>query len=536
MQKLLIAAILAFAVVPIKVKAAALQPDTIMMFPDDTLPVALDDTSMIELNFDANLDSMLNLYYVEQSVTRDPEFWNADTDSLIPDFPDSVFIERLKKIPTVVDLTYNSVVRRYIEVYTRQRRSSVEVMLGLSQYYFPLFDEIFDYYDIPNEIKYMSIIESALNPRAYSRTRAVGLWQFMYGTGRLYGLTINSLIDERRDPIKSTHAAARFVKDLYAIYNDWILVIAAYNCGPTNVNKAIRRSGGKRNYWDIYYYLPRETRGHVPAFIAATYVMNYYKEHNLKPVPVEFPVASDTIMVTQELHLAQVADNLGIPVQLLRDMNPQYRTDIIPAKDKPLVLILPLDQAPRFIDMEQQIYSYKDSVYFNPDKIITSPTSYDSRNYDAPPPANYTKLIYHVKEGDNLGFISMWYHVRISDIRYWNNIRYNTIRTGQRLTIYVPKEKAGKYQDIDDLSFAEKQARIGKSTTVAVVAQKAPPTLPDLSSNVEYVIYTVKQGDTIWDIARKYPGVSETDIMRLNNISDASKIRAGQQLKIKPKT
>ena len=497
----------------------------------DTIPAILEDTTITDLNFDENLDSLLNLYYVGQTIANNPDFWNYDSDSLVPNFPDSVYIERLKKIPTVVDLTYNSIVRRYIEVYTRQKRSSVGVMLGLSQYYFPLFDEVFDYYDIPNEMKYMSIIESALNPRAYSRTRAVGLWQFMYGTGRIYGLTINSLVDERRDPIKSTYAAAKFCKDLYSIYNDWILVIAAYNCGPGNVNKAIRRSGGKRNYWDIYYHLPRETRGHVPAFIAATYVMNYYKEHNLKPVPVSFPVTSDTIMVTRNLHLAQVSEVLGIPLQLLRDMNPQYRTDIIPAKDNPMTLRLPLDQTARFIDFEKDIYAYKDSVYFNPEKVITTPTSYDAHNNGEPPPGNYAKLYYTVREGDNLGFVSMWYNVRISDIRYWNNIRNNTIRSGQKLVIYVPRNNLSKYQNINDLSFAEKQAKVGKTVTPA--AEKPVNTV---TAGKDYIIYTVKQGDTIWDIIKLYPGVTESDIKSLNNLSDVSKIKAGQQLKIRPKS
>jgi membrane-bound lytic murein transglycosylase D len=497
----------------------------------DTIHAIAEDTSFTDLNFDENLDSLLNLYYVSQSIATDPDFYNYDADSLIPNFPDSVYIERLKKIPTTVDLTYNSVVRRYIEVYTRQKRSSVGVMLGLSQYYFPIFDEIFDYYDIPNELKYMSIIESALNPRAYSRTRAVGLWQFMYGTGRLYGLTVNSLVDDRRDPIKSTYAAAKFVKDLYAIYNDWILVIAAYNCGPGNVNKAIRRSGGKRNYWDIYYNLPRETRGHVPAFIAATYVMNYYKEHNLKPIPVSFPLASDTIMVTRNLHLAQVSEVLGIPLQLLRDMNPQYRTDIIPATGNPMTLRLPLEQTARFIDMEKEIYAYKDSVYFNPEKVITTPTTYDARAGDEPPPGNYARLLYTVKEGDNLGFVSMWYNVRISDIRYWNNIRNNTIRSGQKLIVYVPRNSLSKYQNINTMSFAEKQARIGKTVSPAAVKP-----VQTVSAGTDYVIYTVKQGDTIWDIMKLYPGVTEEDIKRLNNLTDASRIRAGQQLKIKPKS
>jgi membrane-bound lytic murein transglycosylase D len=497
----------------------------------ETLRSVFNDTTITDLNFDENLDSLLNLYYVGQALANDPEFWNNNSDSLVPSFSDSVYIERLKKIPTVVELTYNSIVRRYIDVYTRQKRGSVGVMLGLSQYYFPLFDEIFDYYDIPNEMKYMSIIESALNPRAYSRTRAVGLWQFMYGTGRLYGLTVNSLVDERRDPIKSTYAAAKFVKDLYSIYNDWILVVAAYNCGPGNVNRAIRRSGGKRNYWDIYYYLPRETRGHVPAFIAATYMMNYYKEHNLKPVPVSFPITSDTIMLTRNLHLSQVSEVLGIPLQLLRDMNPQYRTDIIPASNSPMPLRLPLEQTARFIDFENDIYAYKDSVYFNQDRIITTPTTADSRGFEEPPPGNYAKLIYTVKEGDNLGFVSMWYNVRISDIRYWNNIRHNTIRSGQKLAIYVPRKSLSKYQNINDLSFSEKQARVGK--TASPVAVKPEQTI---TSAGDFVIYTVKQGDTIWDIMKKYPGVTETEIKKLNNLSDVSKIKAGQQLKIRPKS
>jgi membrane-bound lytic murein transglycosylase D len=492
----------------------------------------MDDTVISDMNFDENLDSLLNLFYVGQALANDPDFWNNSTDSMVPEFSDSVYIARLKKIPTVVDLTYNSVVRRYIEVYTKQKRPNVGIMLGLSQYYFPLFDEVFDYYDIPNEMKYMSIIESALNPRAYSRTRAVGLWQFMFGTGRMYGLTINSLIDERRDPIKSTHAAARFCKDLYRMYNDWILVIAAYNCGPGNVNKAIRRSGGKRNFWDIYYYLPRETRGHVPAFIAATYVMNYYREHNLYPVPINFPLSSDTVMITRNLHLGQVSEVLGLPIQLLRDMNPHFRTDIIPVNGgKPMALRLPLEQTARFIDLEKEIFAYKDSIYFNPEKIITTPTAYNSSGSE-PPAGNYAKLTYTVKNGDNLGFISMWYNVRLSDIRYWNNIRQNTIRAGQKLAIYVPKSKVSRYENIETMSFAQKQASVGKSTLPVAASTPVQTT----TASGEYVTYVVKQGDTIWDIMKKYPGVTEAEIMQWNGLSDAAKIQAGQRLKIKPKS
>ncbi|MBN1413775.1 MAG: LysM peptidoglycan-binding domain-containing protein [Bacteroidales bacterium] len=497
----------------------------------DTITYEFDDSVMVELNFDTNFDSLLNLYYINQALSGDPEFWTTDTDSTIPVFPDSVYISRLSVLPSVVKLSYNSLVRRYIEVYANKRREQVEVMLGLSQYYFPIFDDILDYYGLPVELKYLSIIESALNPRAYSRARAVGLWQFMYGTGRLYGLTVNSLIDDRRDPIKSTHAAARFMKDLYAIYNDWILVIAAYNCGPGNVNRAIKRSGGKMDYWDIYYYLPRETRGYVPAYIAASYIMNYYREHNLKPKPLDLLLANDTIMVTQDLHLGQVAEVLGIPLKLLRDMNPQYRADIIPARNKPMSLRLPMEQTFRFIENEKLIYAYKDSVYFNPEKITTSPTASSKYREDIPP-ENYAKLYYTIKPGDNLGFISEWYHVRMSDLKYWNNLRNNIIRAGQKLVVYVPKNKVAKYQDINKMTFAEKQMRNGKTVTSSTTQTKISQ---QTSVNDGFVYYTVKQGDTLWEIAKAYPGVSDTDIMELNNLGYNDKIKPGQKLKIKSK-
>jgi membrane-bound lytic murein transglycosylase D len=501
-------------------------------FLTDTLDLKNNEEEIAVSNFEANLDSMLNLWYVNRSLENDTSFFSAEEDSIIPDFPDSVYIDRISRIPSVIELSYNTIVRRYIEVYTQKRRKSVEVMLGLAKYYFPIFDEIFDRYDIPNELKYMSIIESALNPRAYSRARAVGLWQFMYGTGKFYGLTINSLVDERRDPIKSTHASARFIKDLYAMYQDWILVIAAYNCGPGNVNRAIRRSGGKKNYWDIYFYLPRETRGHVPAYIAATYTMNYYNEHNLKPRKIELSLSSDTVMINKKLHLMQVSEVLGIPIKQLRDMNPQYRADIIPARDKSYSLRLPHEYIPRFIDLEDSIFAYKDSIYFNPEKIITSPTTYSvSRYMHEPPSDNLAKLYYKVKSGDNLGYIASWYNVRVSDLRYWNNIRRNLIRSGQNLVIYVPKNKVNKYKKINSMTFAEKQKMIGKPVTV--------DSTPDNVVAVEdgnYIYYTVKSGDTLWDIAKQYQGVTDSDIMKLNNITNPDKIKPGQRLKIKPKS
>ncbi len=488
----------------------------------------------IETNIENNLDSLLNLWYVENSINTEAlaERINSHPDDTIDfNYPDSLFIERLSKIPSVVDLTYNQTVRNYIKVYTVKRRETVEVMLGLSDYYFPIFDDIFDYYGVPNEMKYMAIIESALNPRAYSRTRAVGLWQFMYGTARMYGLDINSYVDERRDAIKATHAAARFVSDLYDIYQDWTLVIAAYNCGPGNVNKAIRRSGGKRNYWDIYYYLPRETRGHIPAYIAAVYTMHYHAEHDLYPRAIELPIASDTLMITEELHLEQVSKVLGVSIEQLRDMNPQYSRDIIPGTGKAYALTVPLQYTADFIDLQDSIMNYNDSVYFNKD-VVVSPVSRSNTFVPAPPSANMTKVYYTVQPGDNLGFISSWYNVRLSDLRYWNNVHRNIIRSGQKLIVYVPKGKADHYKKINSMSFADKQRMVGGTVTAKANTSSSATAS---ASNGSYVYYKVRSGDTIWEIAKSYPGVTEKDIISLNNFSYNEKIHPGQQIKIKAK-
>jgi len=497
----------------------------------DSSTSSMDDT--ILTNFDKNLDSLAEMEYIDDSLLEETTgFVEIDSSVIIAEefakIPDSVFIQRLSSIPSVIDLSYNKIVRRFIEVYLTQRRDKVELMLGMADYYFPIFDDIFDYYDMPNEMKYMSIIESALNPRAVSRAGAVGLWQFMYGTGRVNGLTINSVVDERRDPVKSTHAAAKYSKKLYGIYDDWLMVIAAYNCGPGNVNKAIYRSGRKKNYWEIYYHLPRETRGHVPAFIAANYVMNFAHEHGLKPAKINMPPIHDTIMVMDKLHLKQVSEVLGISLDLIRDLNPQYRADIIPATPKhAFSLRLPEENIFQFIDRETEIFAYKDSVFFNPK--MNQPVHTTSKYYSVPPPGNYTKLTYVVKSGDNLGFISEWYNVRISDIKRWNRIRRNTIYSGQKLAIYVPKKKSSKYKNINKMTFAEKQKMVGNPVPVS------SSTSSDNLSTGDYILYTVKSGDTLWEIAQQYPGVTDTDIMQLNNIINAAKIKPGQKLKIRKK-
>lgn len=477
--------------------------------------------------FSSNLDSLLYLWVVQNT----PGIFDPDTipaGVAIVDFPDSVYVERLKRIPSVIELSYNSIVRNYIRVYTSQKRENMEVMLGLADHYFPVFEQIFDQYGLPGELKYMAIIESALNPRAVSRVGATGIWQFMYGTGRMYGLTINSLVDERRDPVRATHAAAQYLTDLYNIYNDWVLVIAAYNCGPGNVNKAIRRSGKKRNYWDLFYYLPRETRGYVPAFIAATYVMNYYRDHGLVPREIDMPVRTDTIMVHENLHLAQVSEVMDIPLQLLRDLNPQYRRDIIPATGTGFSLTLPFNQTTRFIDLQDSILAYRHDHYFNEENRIINPTY---SRYVPEPPTGKVKLTYTVKSGDNLGYIAEWYNVRVSDLRYWNNIRGNLIRAGQSLAVYVSPGDVEKYKPVNSLSFAEKQRRIGKT----VASPVSGTVTSGVATETDYVYYRVRSGDTLWDIARKYPGVTDSEIMQLNNLKYGDKIVPGQMLKIMKK-
>lgn len=492
----------------------------------DTIIIRNDDSTE---RIERDLDSLLNNWFIRMSVE---EAGITKSDSVIYSFPDSVYIDRIGRINSLITLPYNSIIRNHINVYTERKVDRFRVMLGLQDYYFPMIEDIFDSYGIPVELKYMAVIESALNPSAVSRVGATGLWQFMYSTGRMYGLTINSVVDERRDPVKATHAAARYLKDLYGIYNDWILVIAAYNCGPGNVNKAIRRSGNRKDYWEIYYRLPRETRGYIPQYVAAAYAMNYYREHNITPIPVDLPLAVDTVVVDRDIHLEQIAYVLGLSLEELRALNPQYRTGLIPGKSKPMAVTLPVDRLGEFIDMTDTITSYNKDQYLT---RVNQTSAASQSSYLPPDIKGKTKLIYEVKEGDNLGFISEWYHVSLSDLRYWNNIYRNTIRIGQKLSIYVEPSKADYYSRVNSMSFGDKQKMAGYTATQASVTTGATSsqTVAGADSGFEY--YTVRYGDTVWDIAKKFDGVSATDILRLNNISDASRIQVGQKLKIRKK-
>ncbi|NDP21861.1 MAG: transglycosylase SLT domain-containing protein [Paludibacter sp.] len=386
----------------------------------------VDSTLTVPEDFENTLDYLLRSWIVKRS---DDSNCLSETEPVI--VSDSILKIRLSQMPCLMEMPFNPTVRSFIDLYANRKRRQVEFMLGMSNYYFPIFEQVLGANNLPLELKYLPIIESALNTTAVSRMGAAGLWQFMIATGRMYGLEINSLVDERLSPVKATNAAAKFLKDLYSIYGDWHLVIAAYNCGPGNVNKAIRRAGGKRDYWTIYPYLPKETRGYVPVFVAANYVMHYSAEHKLCAAKVDMPIITDTININQRMHLEQIAEVLNLPIQEVRLLNPQYRKDIIPGNIKPYVLCLPSSYANTFIDKYNEIIAYKaDSLINNRRSEIEIPQLSSILG------GNSDKVIYHkVKSGQNLGGIAERYGVTISKIKKWNHINGSKIIIGQRLKI-----------------------------------------------------------------------------------------------------
>lgn len=301
-------------------------------------------------------DSLINEWMAKKYLYPDTTCANPDYN---PTFTTEEYQERLRRLPVVMEMPYNSVVQKFIDQYSGRLRRTVSYALGAGNFYIPIFEEALDYYGLPLELKYLPVIESALEPKAKSSAGAVGLWQFMLATGKRYDLKVNSLIDERQDPYKSSWAAARYLRDLYKIYRDWNLVIAAYNCGPTNVNKAIHRANGVRDYWTIYPYLPSETRGYVPAFIAANYIMNYYCEHNICPMKTKLPITTDTVTIMRDLHMQQVAELCNINVEAIQALNPQYRTQLIPGSSGPMTLRLPTETLNTFIDLKDSVYNYR---------------------------------------------------------------------------------------------------------------------------------------------------------------------------------
>ena len=401
-----------------------------------------------------DLDSLMNLYMAKTYLDLDAD---CQTTTENPTFSREEYIERLRRMPTVMEMAYNDVVQQFIDRYSGRLRHSVSMMLGASNFYMPIFEEALEAYGVPLELRYLPIIESALNPKAVSRVGATGLWQFMLATGRQYGLEVNSLVDERRDPTKASYAAARYLRDLYRVFGDWNLVIAAYNCGPGNVDKAIHRAQAARrdsaanvkDYWHIYPYLPRETRGYVPAFIAANYIMTYYSLHNICPLRTRLPQKTDTIVVNQDLHLAQVAGVLGTDIDMLRSLNPQYRRDIVPGHTKPSALKLPLSDVSRFIDNQDSIFAYNaaelltkrsevaindDAPTFTSKRKTTTRRGRTARRSRSRATASRNRGV-TIRRGDTLSAIARRNGTTVAKLRKLNGIRGNNIQAGKKIRV-----------------------------------------------------------------------------------------------------
>ncbi|MEI7828279.1 MAG: LysM peptidoglycan-binding domain-containing protein [Prolixibacteraceae bacterium] len=479
------------------------------------------------------LDSLVNTWYIKNAFTYDKKEFDSLPEEIKTYLPDSVYISRLQSINSYLPLQYNETVRNFIGLYTIRKRELTAYMLGLSNYYFPIFEEALERYQLPNELKYLPIIESALNPKALSRAGASGLWQFMIGTGKLYGLEINSYIDERNDPFKSSDAAARYLRDLYAIYGDWHVVIAAYNCGPGNINKAVRRSGGKQSYWDIYYSLPRETRGYIPVFIAASYVMNYGKEHLLVASEPKFKTVTDTIEIHNYLNFEQISALVNISVDELRQLNPQYRRDIIPARaEKPYLLKLPTEAISSFIDKESLIFAYNRDKYFPNNMLV--PLKGRIRGGKGGSAEGMREVTHVVKSGENLGTIASKYRVSLNDLKEWNDIRKKTLHIGQRITLYVPGKSLKSKDAVLEKPKVETQTLAGQPSTVSTtkMSMATLDTPVESASSGDYIIYTVQSGDSLFTIAKKFPGISDADLRAFNNIRNVKGLYPGQQIKI----
>ena len=397
------------------------------------------------------LDSLIYLYNSRTYLKADT---NCNLPNINPIYDKSVYKERLSRIPSVIEMPYNDVVQKFIDKYSGQLRRSVSLMLGVQNFYMPIFEQALETYGLPLELKYLPVIESALNPRAISRVGATGLWQFMVGTAKDYGLEINSLVDDRRDPVKSSYAAARYLGDLYKIFGDWNLVIAAYNCGPANISKAIHRAGGEKDYWRIYPYLPRETRGYVPAFIAANYIMNYYCDHNICPMRTTLPAKTDTVMVSRDIHFEQISNVLNIDIDQLKELNPRYRRNIINGTSELAALRLPAALINQFIDNEEVIYAY------NTEDLLSKRTEVEVNNIVPSYPSDYKRYVgkkgksrgksrstrkrdrksrggrsVTIKNGDTLSEIAERNHTTVSKLRKLNKISGNSIRAGKKIKV-----------------------------------------------------------------------------------------------------
>lgn len=454
---------------------------------DDMFAANLDEKWLEELYSNSLYDTIYNA--ITELTFEEVEYPELSTELL-----KSRLVDLSSKTPFNVE--YNPGLESVIKSYLKNRRETLQRLINLSAFYFPMFERELDNHDLPLEIKYLAIVESALKPRAKSRVGATGLWQFMYGTGKMYGLDVSSYVDERSDPIKSTEAAAKYLSKLYEIFGDWDLALAAYNSGPGNVTKAIRRSGGYQNYWNIRHNLPRETAGYLPAFLATMYIFEYAEEHGFtKPRPEVALFETDTIRVRQMITLDQISEATGIEIEELQFLNPSYKLDIIPfVKGENYTLRLPRTVIGDFVTNEDKIYGFAKAEFDKREKPM--PQFFEAD----------TKTTHRVRSGEFLGLIARKYGVRVSDIKKWNGLRSNNLKIGQRLAIYP------------------------RNSTVSVRSSTSKSTTSEAVSGGSKT-YTVRSGDSLWSISQKFPGVSVQNIKDWNGIS-GSKLKPGMKLKV----
>ena len=502
------------------------------------------------------IEDIADIPYFEQkrleSSSKSENIYNYPAD-YVPSFPDSVYAERIARLreQTTIELVYNTHVKSFIDVYAVRKREHTSRILGLADIYFPMFEQALDKYNIPLEIKYLAVVESALNPRAGSHAGAKGLWQFMYATGKIYKLNVTSLVDDRMDPVKATEAACQHLLDLYNKYDDWFLALAAYNSGAGNVNKAIRRANGLKNYWAVWPFLPKETRGYVPAFIAVNYVMSYSQEHNIYPTdPGIMADGVDSVTVHEPLHFDQLNEMLNIPMEDIKFFNPQYKASIIPASAKtPMSLRLPEQYIDSFIVHEKELYTFKTKKGIDRAKLEEEMKKVSDRS------------VHIVKSGENLGSIAKKYRISVNQLKTWNKLKSTTIYPGQKLIVYssgAPMAQAGNNQPVER-STEQKIHTVKSGENLTVIARKYQCTVTNLkewnnlksttlsvgqklkvyppaqstgTTSGATVIHTVKSGDNLWDLSKKYD-VSVEQIRKLNGLNSKSVLKIGQKLKIK---
>jgi Soluble lytic murein transglycosylase and related regulatory proteins (some contain LysM/invasin domains) len=515
----------------------------------------VEESEVIEMFDTLSRIKYFNDYFILTDTTKLNIYGYAK--DYVPEFADSIYMQRIDALAreTTIPLTYNAHVKSFIELYAMRKRGLTSKMLGLSYVYFPMFEEMLDKYNMPLEIKYLAMVESALNPVAGSRAGAKGLWQFMYNTGKVYNLKVTSMVDDRFDPVKSTEAACQHLQDLYNAYGDWFLALAAYNAGAGNVNKAIRRAGGVKDYWAIWPFLPKETRGYVPAFIAVNYVINYSSEHNIYPTnPGMIMLGTDTVTVHDYLAFDQINEMLGVPMEDLEFFNPQYTKGIIPASQNATCLLrLPSKFALDFVNKEKDIYSFKSKAGIDREKIAEEVKKVSNRS------------VHVVKSGENLGAIARKYHVSVKQLKQWNNKKSDMIHPGQKLLVYssgAPMAQAGDHAPVER-STVQKIHTVKSGENLGLIAKKYKCSITNLckwndiknntiypgqklkvfppsqssescSSNKKdgFVTYTVKSGDSLSKIAEKFDGVTVSQIQKLNKMTSKSIIKPGQKLKI----